>query len=171
VVAGALAGLTAGWVMVQFQKGWGKLAEDTHQEENAPQHSTLATSSPSSEENADATMKAAELIYKNLTGRKLSREVQAKAGPVMHYAFSTAVGAIYGAANEVSKVPRKGFGAPFGAALFVVADEVAVPALKLSKKPQDYPLSTHLYGLASHLVYGTSTELLRRVFRNAIQPA
>ncbi len=56
----------------------------------------------------------------------------------------------------------------FGAALFTAADEIALAALGLSEKPSEYPVSTHLYGLASHIVYGLSTEIARRGLRAAI---
>jgi len=65
---------------------------------------------------------------------------------------------------------RGGFpaGLFLGAALFGIADEVAVPALGLSGKPSEFPLSSHLYGLASHLVYGVTTEITRRAMRAAL---
>ena len=43
-----------------------------------------------------------------------------------------------------------------------------MPALGLSKWPAEYPVSTHLYGLASHVVYGLTAELLRGAIRRAI---
>ena len=50
-----------------------------------------------------------------------------------------------------------GEGAVFGAALWALSDEVAVPAFHLSKGPQEYPLRTHAMALASHLVYSVRT--------------
>lgn len=81
--------------------------------------------------------------------------------------FGSLSGAVYGLLTEYTLAARVGFGAAFGAALFLVADEIAVPALGLSRKPTDYPLSFHLYGLASHLVYGVSTEAMRKGIRLA----
>jgi hypothetical protein len=81
----------------------------------------------------------------------------------------TLQGAAYGGVTELTGtggglIP----GLVFGGALFAVADEVAVPALGLSGKPSESPLSSHLYGLAAHVVYGLSTELARRGLRAAI---
>jgi uncharacterized membrane protein YagU involved in acid resistance len=59
-------------------------------------------------------------------------------------------------------------GLVFGAALFVLADEVAVPAFGLSGKPTEVPVSSHLYGLGAHLVYGISAEIARRGMRAAL---
>jgi len=54
---------------------------------------------------------------------------------------------------------------PYGAAIFVGADEIAVPAFGLSKPPREYPASAHIYGLASHFVYGLNLEMARRSIR------
>ena len=61
-----------------------------------------------------------------------------------------------------------GAGLPYGASIWIVADEGVVPALGLSKSPAEYPLSIHAYALASHFVYGLTTELVRRAVRTAL---
>jgi len=40
--------------------------------------------------------------------------------------------------------------------------------MSLSKPARDYPLSTHAYAIASHLVYGVTTEMVRREVRRAL---
>ena len=74
-------------------------------------------------------------------------------------------GAIYGAVAEVLPIVRAGNGLLFGTILWWVADNTAVPAVGLSKRPSAYPPSTHAYALSSHLVYGFVTESIRRVLR------
>ena len=54
----------------------------------------------------------------------------------------------------------------FGTAVWLGADEVAVPAFRLSKPPTEYPVSVHAYAFMSHLVYGVTTDLVRRAVRN-----
>src|SRR5215831_9326800 len=54
------------------------------------------------------------------------------------------------------------------AAVWLIADEIIVPALGLSKPPTKYPLSTHASSIASHLVYGMTTEIVRREIRRAL---
>ena len=61
-----------------------------------------------------------------------------------------------------------GAGMPFGTAVWLLADEVTVPLLGLSKSPTQYPLSKHAYALASHCVYGLTIEVVRRAVRNAM---
>jgi hypothetical protein len=36
----------------------------------------------------------------------------------------------------------------------------------LAKWPTEYPLSTHVYALASHFVYGLTAEAVRRAVRS-----
>jgi hypothetical protein len=43
-----------------------------------------------------------------------------------------------------------------------------VPLIGLSKGPAEYPLSTHIYSLASHFIYGFTTEAVRRTLRRTI---
>jgi hypothetical protein len=43
-----------------------------------------------------------------------------------------------------------------------------VPLLGLAKGPTEYPVSTHAYALASHLVYGMTAEMSRRALRRVM---
>ena len=78
------------------------------------------------------------------------------------------MGGLYGALAEIAPIAIIGFGLAFGAIFWVAADEAAVPALGLSKSPTESPLSTHASALASHLVYGLTTDLVRRALRSAL---
>lgn len=161
VVAGAAGGLAAAWVMNQFQTGWSK-ATKALQQSKTPQGEQERQSSDDAE---DATMKTASKISEKVFNRSLSREQKKKLGPVVHYAFGASVGAVYGGLAEIEPRATLGAGLPYGAAVFVGADEIAVPAFGLSKPPKEYPASAHIYGLASHLVYGLSLEIARRGIR------
>jgi uncharacterized membrane protein YagU involved in acid resistance len=57
----------------------------------------------------------------------------------------------------------------YGAAVWLVADEIVVPALGLSLTFDRYPLSQHSISFAAHLVYSFTTDIFRRVARNALQ--
>jgi ribosomal protein S25 len=144
--------------MNQFQALWSKASEQL--KENSKQEQQQSASQSESE---DATTKTADRLTRNLFDRRLTKEQKKKAGPIVHYAFGSAMGAFYGLAAElIPNVATRGFGMAFGAALFTAADEIAVPALGLSGKPTESPLSSHAYALASHLVYGATAEGVRR---------
>lgn len=86
----------------------------------------------------------------------------------MHYATGAASGAVYGIAAELAPKVTAGSGLTFGTAVWLVVDETTVPLLGLSKGPTEYPLSTHVYALVSHFVFGVTTEIMRRMLRRTI---
>jgi uncharacterized membrane protein YagU involved in acid resistance len=166
LLAGMVGGLVGTIMMTQFQKAWASASEKMAKDDGAS--AMQPGQETAHEEKEDATMKAAGKIAA-LTGRQISHEQKKKLGPVVHYGFGTLQGGMYGAVTELAGVSG-GFvpSLIFGAALFTVADELAVPALGLSSKPREHPISSHLYGLAAHIVYGVSTEMARRGLREAL---
>jgi putative membrane protein len=78
------------------------------------------------------------------------------------------MGAVYGGLTEALPRSAAGWGLPFGALLWLGADEIAVPSLGLSGSPADAPVSTHASALASHLVYGVTADAVRRAVRAAL---
>jgi hypothetical protein len=116
-------------------------------------------------------MKAAGKVAE-IAGHKLSHEHKKKAAPFVHYAFGTGMGAVYGTIMELGPrdLRRHEFlsGLGFGSMLFAGADEIAVPAAGLSSPPQQVPASSHVYALASHVVYGLTTGAVRKAVRAAL---
>jgi putative membrane protein len=115
-----------------------------------------------------ATVKAATAVSERVFHRPLAPGQKPAAGNAVHYAYGTLVGGLYGMAAEHWEPLRAGAGNLFGTVLWAVSDEAAVPALGLAKGPRAYPLSVHAKALASHLVYGTGTELIRRSLRKTV---
>jgi hypothetical protein len=177
-----VAGLVASWTMNQFQAAWTRIAagfEKPHgaqslqpsegpNPDEVPDSSQALTANQPAEEQDDATVKTAKAISEGIFGHKLTQSEKKPAGAAVHYAFGTATGGLYGAMAEVAPQVTAGAGIPFGAVFWLVADEAAVPLLGLAKGPTEYPLSTHAYALASHLVYGLTAELGRRAVRQAL---
>ena len=164
-IAGMVGGLIGTIVMTAFQNGWSKASQSLRGNSN---QQLQRSEQQNGQESEDAPMKAAGKLGEAL-GLHLSHEQRKKLGPVVDYSFGTAQGALYGAVTELAGV-RGGLlaGVSLGAALFVFADEIGTSALGLSGKPSDYPLSSHAYALASHLVYGVTTEIARRGLRAAL---
>jgi putative membrane protein len=172
LVAGIAGGLAATIVMSEFQAGWKKASEALEENGNGKsgKRKSSRKSQKSEEEGEDATMKAAGKIAE-LADQKLTRSQKKKGGMLVHYAFGTALGAVYGVAREMSPDALQSLhpvlaGVGYGSAVFVGADEFAVPALGLSESPEDTPLSSHAYGLVSHVVYGLTGELVRKAVRS-----
>jgi hypothetical protein len=160
--AGAVGGLLASWVMNEFSPLIEKVAEA------AANGSKRETQGNGQQRQEDPTAITAEKISKTVAGIRLNKKQKKKAGTLVHYAFGALMGGVYGAAAEVRPAAKSAAGLPYGAALFVGADEIALPVLGLAKKPTEYPLSRHLSGLGQHLVYGLTTELVRRTLREKL---
>jgi hypothetical protein len=165
--AGLIGGLVASWTMNRFQDLWLKVA-NTGEAQSGQRETQQTEQQSNGEEQVDTTVRAASAISERLFNHKLTESEKQVAGPVVHYSLGTGVGGLYGAVAEVAPEVTAATGLPFGAAFWLVIDEGAVPLLGLSKGPTEYPLSTHLYALSSHLVYGLTAELVRRSVRKAL---
>lgn len=163
VLAGVAGGLVASWMMNEFSTTAGpKLAAMVE----TPEEQQIAKSQSDGE---DATMKAADAIASTATGgRHLTGEQRAKGGPVVHYTFGALMGGLYGGLAEYSPLVRSGLGTTFGSALFAGADLLAVPALHLAPPLSAQPRSALASPYAAHLVYGMTTDLVRRLVRAAL---
>ncbi|MBW3616547.1 MAG: DUF1440 domain-containing protein [Proteobacteria bacterium] len=155
LLAGALAGAAASWVMERFQEQW--LLREGNAGETPGNMGALGTE--------PATIKAADAVAQAVTGARVPAQQRELAGEAMHYATGAGVGGVYGVLAEIAPGPTFGLGAVYGAAVALGVDELLVPALGLSKPARDVPPSQHAYNLASHLVYGLTLEGARRVFR------
>jgi putative membrane protein len=120
---------------------------------------------PQAEQGDDATVKVADVLMRRLLARPLPEDAKPVAGNIVHYAFGGVVGALYGAAAEL--VPRitTGFGLAWGVSVWLGAHVITVPALGLAESPARRPLSKEASEPLLHLLYGVTTELIRRPLR------
>jgi uncharacterized membrane protein YagU involved in acid resistance len=166
MAAGLVAGFVASWTMNQFQALLSKIAESGEQQSQSQQQE-----SQPKPEREPATVKAAEKLSRSLLHRELRDDQKQIADSIVHYGYGTAWGGIYGVLAEVKPETSKALGLPFGTALWLAGDEIAVSALGLSGNPLEYPVSSHLQALAAHCIYGVTTDLVRRAMRKALERA
>jgi hypothetical protein len=102
---------------------------------------------------------AAQAVARQVTGQPLDRRRLGMAAALMHYSFGTAVGALYGAYAEGRTRDRTGI--MFGLTVWLLADEIAMPLLRLSDSTLHRPLEKRLQSIAAHVVFGVTTELTR----------
>lgn len=160
-IAGMIGGLIASWSMNQFQAGVSKVKEawQNSARQPVPRHSSNASG------DEPATALLARRISRAVLGRDLSEREMNVAEPLVHYAYGTLAGGLYGIMAELTTIARTGAGTGYGTALWVGGDEIAVPKLQLSKPAAAYAPRVHAQALASHLVYGLSAEAVRRGVR------
>lgn len=177
LAAGIVGGLVASWTMNQFQALLSKLMEGEEkshgaqsQQQGTPQHGIGRELQEQGKDDPDDTAPArlANALSVAVFDHELTKSEKEIAGAFFHYAMGVSSGAIYGVVAEAMPEATVGLGLPFGAAVWVIADEVVVPAIGLSKWGTEYPLSVNAYAFASHLVFGLTTELVRRGVRAAL---
>jgi hypothetical protein len=168
ILAGAVGGVGATAAMAAFQSLW-KYVD--HRVLFGAANGTLSDEAnwAGGEGEAPATVKAAERLATGLFGYDLDERQKELAGNAVYFGFGTAVGAVYGAVVEFAPSIARGDGVPFATGLMAVSDELAVPALGLSRPAQEKPMSSHLYGLCSLVVYGFVLETTRRAVRHALE--
>lgn len=177
IAAGVAGGLVGSLAMNQFQKAWGKLMENEERphgaqslQQGSPEHGIGRELAERGVDEPDdnAAVRTGNAVSELVLHHHLTKSEKETAGAVAHYAMGATSGAIYGAMAEMMPATTAAEGLPFGAAVWLIADEAIVPASGLSRKSSDYPASIHAYAFASHLVYGLTTELVRRAVRKAL---
>lgn len=144
-LAGLIAGAAASFAMDQFQAVMATLSSSDGGEQQEP-----------------ATEKTADGIARAVMGRELSSADKPLAGQAVHYALGVGLGVAYGVAAEFRPAVTTGGGIAFGVCTATLLDEGAVPAFGLGQPPWKAEFTSNLYAYASHLVFGTATELVRR---------
>jgi uncharacterized membrane protein YagU involved in acid resistance len=84
-------------------------------------------------------------------------ENKERAGQLVHYAFGSAWGGLYGLLAESSPLVASPIGSlGYGLAVWMIGDNVVLPTFRLGAWPQAYPPKVHAYSAAAHLVYGAT---------------
>jgi hypothetical protein len=116
----------------------------------------------------DATARVANAAFSAAGYPLLNPRDRQAAGQFVHLAFGAANGALYGAAAELEPRVTAAAGVPFGASVWLLADEGLVPAMGLSRDPREASTGLLAYGFLSHCVYAITTELVRRSLRRRL---
>ncbi len=155
-IAGAIGGLFASCVMDLFIALW-NMVERAYKGPPPDEGETA----PLGE---DATVKTARALAEPILHRELTKAEAQEAGPIVHYAFGAAVGAVYGGVAAKAPMVKTGAGAAWGTAVWLTADETIVPALGLSgPRPEKNAVAAKAKTLGAHLVYGSTTHYVRRL--------
>jgi putative membrane protein len=162
VVAGLIGGLAGTWTMTHFQAMWSRASGDHDPDTASSGGRHDARDWQERIEGSNANELAANAIARRAIDRPLTRQELEKAAPALHYAFGAAMGAIYGGLRAVSPAVRGMGGSGWGTTVWAAADGIGVPLLGLSRPKSEYPLESHAQSYAAHLVYGVTTEVVRR---------
>ena len=171
LASGLAAGLIATVVMDQFLKlaSSGQKALERQKKladgesEWAVAHEQILQEQQAGQQEG-STEKVARKIAET-AGHHLTPQNKKTAAQAVHYTFGTLVGVIYACTAELLPEATTGAGTAFGTALFLAADEIAVPAFRLSPPPTQQPATDQLEHWAAHVVYGVTLEVSRALMR------
>jgi Protein of unknown function (DUF1440) len=162
--AGVAGGIVGSWMMVRFNHLVGRTEDHPHPEQHhradAAPNKTDGTIS-----DTPASVKVASKIGEVVIDRPLDDRERQIGGSLLHYLFGAIAGGFYGAVAERTPAAAAGFGLPFGATVWIAADEIGLPLAGLAKNPARVPTSRHAAALGTHLVFGATVEAVRRVLR------
>lgn len=131
----------------------------------------LAATRRTHEEGESATAALGRLAYEAATGRRPSSQTRSVLSETVHWSYGISQGAAYGAARRASGLPDLVAGPVFGLGLWLLGDELAMPALGLQPGPAAASATTHLNRIGAHLAYGLGLGLavgaLRRAFADS----
>lgn len=162
VAAGMAAGLVGTLAMSGFMGLWNKTGGLVKADlKERPRHQQKVQRG----EEEPSTERVAADISQNFFQKRLDDDTKKAAGNAVHYGFGAAVGALYGALAEIYPTLRVGHGTLYASAVWLGADEVALPALGYAASAQERSANEHIYGAAAHAVYGAITETVRDVLR------
>ena len=114
------------------------------------------------EQQEDATIKVADRVSRAVRGHPLAEREKPAAGHLVHYGFGAVMGTLYGAVAAVSPAVAIGAGTAFGAAVWLGAHAIVVPALGLARLPSREKPGKEARELILHLAYGVTAELVRK---------
>lgn len=116
-----------------------------------------------------ATETVARLAHEAVTGDEPEDDRRATLGQVVHWGYGMLVGALYGALRDDDADGLDvGGGLGYGAALWLLGDEIAVPVLGLARGPTAHPASMHASMFGAHLVYGATTAAANRALSRVL---
>ncbi len=180
MVVGAIGGVVGTWAMATSQELWNRIgfawADDTedrsewarrlgHAGEGRGRHAQGEPRSHHHEETAGH--RAVGALVKRATGRRATAREKEVGGSLLHYGFGAVAGAVYGALAQEWPGVTMGKGTAYGAAVWLAADEVAMPMTGFAPSPTETPPERHAYALWGHLAFGIALEMTRRLLNGS----
>jgi hypothetical protein len=148
IAAGALAGIAGAAAMHVFRLAWERAIG------NKPELGIFGF-------DHEADVNSAQLLSRVLLRREISETAAARAGIALHYSYGAIVGAAYAVSAQRLPQIREGFGAGFGALLWLAGDEIPIAALGISE-PRSKSAASHAAALSAHLIFGAVLEAMVR---------
>jgi hypothetical protein len=159
IVIGTIGGLAGTLAMQAYWKTVTKVSgEDprTKTRKTNGQTTSIALLGTHHKESESSTEALARLGYEALEHEEPAEPKKQQLSQWVHWTYGAAQGAIYDAISRRVPGPRWAQGLAWGGAMWLLGDELAVPALGLAEGPKKYPAGQHAHRLGAHLTYGVA---------------
>lgn len=110
-----------------------------------------------------------EELSERIAGHELVGTQREVAVEAIHWGFGALTGAAYGALVEYYPAATAKDGAGFGMALSSLTHGTVLPAMGLAAEPEEQTTRERTSEMATHVVYGVVTEMVRRVVRKMLR--
>src|SRR5690242_5863536 len=136
-LAGAIGGIAGTLAMNYVQRLWTRVVDGNPPSSAAGPHDARDWQERSEDQNANEM--AAQMLARTTINRPLSDRELAVVAPMLHFGFGAGAGAAYGVYVDTASEDRAS-GTAFGSALWLAADEIAMPLIGLSDSTLRRPL-------------------------------
>jgi uncharacterized membrane protein YagU involved in acid resistance len=173
-LAGALGGIVGTWAMATANAVWTGLTPVPDDPRRARERETRlrnagvgagrhAQSEPRSHQRGISPgERAVAAVARQIAAAPIEPRHRERLGSALHYGFGATAGALYGLLARRWPAAAFGRGTGYGTAVWLVADELVVPAMGIADSPTHTPLRRHAYALVGHWAYGLALDLVRR---------
>lgn len=162
---GAVAGLAGGVVGTLVKSQVEPLLQDLGERLLPPTHDEKEQ--PGADVQGHPDRMPPSKLAQAATDETLSREEKLRAQEAIHWAFGTLNGGAYGVLAEFTPV-ETGYGLPAAAALFAGTHLSTLPAAGLQARPERMPGAWWVWEFGSHLAYGLTVDVTRRLVRRML---
>jgi putative membrane protein len=104
----------------------------------------------------------------NAAGEQPAEATRRAGAQGIHWGFGTLLGGVYGVAAELSPQVTSWRGAVFGLTVNKFAHEQLLPRMNLVEPVARQPAQERISEWVSHVVYGVTTDLVRRAVRKRL---
>lgn len=111
------------------------------------------------------TETVARIAYEAVEGEEPDDRARQRLGQAVHWGYGVLLGGVYGAFRGGESAPDLLGGLGYGAAAWLLGDEVMVPLLGLADGPTAHDWTEHANALGAHLAYGAATSAATQALR------
>lgn len=155
-VAGMIGG-AAGTAAMDFYMKAIRKAAGGRKSPGQPKEHDVSLIGRKHQEGEPATAALGRLAYESIARREPDPETKTKLGEAVHWTYGVGQGALYGLVRGRAPKADLTGGLAYGAVLWLLGDEIALPLLGLAEGPKAYPAGLHAKAFGAHMVYGVAT--------------